>query len=192
MTDKCAIMRWKKHGPLMPAAFPLHQGITDGENTTSNHANRPQTGKTSGPSSRRGHFQFTGWAWAATLVGSMSPSPLSSFARLTWAVPCNLELISRLWSRSPSPRLHSRMTWWWANGSGKILDTFKQLCASWALEKTLVNLKEAFIEQMGSARFASSFTWDMKSASYLGHGDQFLSIMRTIWDEESPTKLRWI
>jgi len=125
-------------------------------------------------------------------VGSMSPSPLSSFARLTWAVPCNLELISRLWSRSPSPRLHSRMTWWWANGSGKILDTFKQLCASWALEKTLVNLKEAFIEQMGSARFASSFTWDMKSASYLGHGDQFWSIMRTIWDEESPTKLRWI
>lgn len=27
----------KKYEPLIPAAFPLHQGITGGENTTSNH-----------------------------------------------------------------------------------------------------------------------------------------------------------
>jgi hypothetical protein len=103
------------------AAFPLHQGITDGENNTSNHAHRQERHQRH----HHGEASFSSQA-------EPEPPPL--------LVPCPRRLYlplpgshepCRAASRSPSPHLRSRNDMVMSKRErGKIMDTSKQLCAS--------------------------------------------------------------
>ena len=133
------------------------------------------------------------------------------------AVPPRIHFAAVLWSRSPSPpRLHSRkgmtMRMRWRNEGGKawtpwpwryrhrlqqpLLNTSVPHQFRWNREGA-GQLERSFHRTLdlpasskeGSARFASIFTWDMKPATYLRHGQMAIIFGQSWGDQERPSKL---